>query len=442
MISIAAAAANSARGVSRLGRLISSIYRPPKPSFFSLPPLLTTPPKITSFSSSTNTTDEGFNANPVALQMINYALSLARSHKSDESYGQGLLVLEQCQSTQSDDNSKGLVLLAMSTLSSERGDFDEAIEKLQRIPDLTISSMAIRVAATEALVGLHLELGQDDTSSVLADICIQLLDAIKLEFGSGYASRVLESRAKAVKGLVELVRGNLESSESYFQGVQEGKDCVSNVALSYGEFLHVTRKFSMAKELYEKAIEVISEKKDFSDPHNLAACNMAAEEVLLAATCALGQLEAHMGNFTNAEELLTRALTKTEEHFGSHHPEVGVILTCIALMFRHKATLERSSSLLIQEGLYRRALEMLKAPPLESEGAEEKMYRSDIVALARGGYAETLCVQQNRKAEGERMKSWAESVWRNRRLSLANALEISDPSSKVPVIDARISRVL
>lgn len=51
----------------------------------------------------------------------------------------------------------------------------------------------------------------------------------------------------------------------------------------------------MAKELYEKAIEVISEKKDFGDPHNLAACNMAAEEVLLAATCALGQLEAHIG---------------------------------------------------------------------------------------------------------------------------------------------------
>lgn len=38
----------------------------------------------------------------------------------DESYAQGLLVLEQCQSTQQDDNSKGLVLLGMSTLFSER----------------------------------------------------------------------------------------------------------------------------------------------------------------------------------------------------------------------------------------------------------------------------------------------------------------------------------
>lgn len=102
------------------------------------------------------------NANPVALQMINYALSHARSQKSgpfstlvfsishffqlwnwilelkfcfnfgymgnvDESYAQGLLVLEQCLSTQpsegqdpAGDNSRGMVLLAMSTLSSER----------------------------------------------------------------------------------------------------------------------------------------------------------------------------------------------------------------------------------------------------------------------------------------------------------------------------------
>ena len=91
----------------------------------------------------------GSDANPVALQMINYALSHARSQKSgssllllsfffffffkliflvfvDESYGQGLLVLEQCLSTQFSEegqhaeNSMGLVLLAMSTLFSER----------------------------------------------------------------------------------------------------------------------------------------------------------------------------------------------------------------------------------------------------------------------------------------------------------------------------------
>lgn len=34
---------------------------------------------------------------------------------------------------------------------------------------------------------------------------------------------------------------------------------------------------------------------------------------------------------------------------GSSHPNIGVVLTCIAIMFGHKAKLERSSSILIQE---------------------------------------------------------------------------------------------
>lgn len=40
------------------------------------------------------------------------------------------------------------------------------------------------------------------------------------------------------------------------------------------------------------------------------------------------------------------------------------------------------------------------------------------------------------------MKIWAEAAWKNQRLSLAEALEISDPSSKTMVIDARIGRAL
>lgn len=53
--------------------------------------------------------------------------------------------------------------------------------------------------------------------------------------------------------------------------------------------------FPRAKELYEKVIQGISGNKDFSDLYNLSAGNMASEEVLLAATCALGQLESHLG---------------------------------------------------------------------------------------------------------------------------------------------------
>ncbi|CAM8879085.1 unnamed protein product [Rhodiola kirilowii] len=279
---------------------------------------------------------DGHNTNPVAVQMINYALSHARSQKSDDSYAQGLLILEQCLSSQTneaDETSKGMVLIAMSNLLSERGNFEEAAEKLKMIGDLPNSALGVQVAAVEALVGLNLEMG-------LTEVC-----SFWIAMEKGMILTCLEARIKALKGLVELVVGNVDSAESFFQGTGTVKCCS-----------------------------------------------------------------------------------------GSHHPRVGVILTCIALMFRQKATLEHSSALLIQEGLYRRAIELLKAPPLETEGAHTKTMRRDITALARGGYAEVLNVQQNRKDEGERLKAWAEGAWRNNRLSLAEALEVSETSNKVPVV--------
>ncbi|KAJ8427142.1 hypothetical protein Cgig2_030952 [Carnegiea gigantea] len=281
------------------------------------------------------------NVSPVALQMINYAVGLARSQKTDESCGAALLILEQGLCSQSHDetdstkeSSKGMILLAISSLLSERGNTDEAIQTLLRIQDLTNSSMGVRVAAIEALVGLHLELGLDDTSSVLVDNCLNLLEKEGPEMVDDYGYKVFSARSKAIKGLVELVRGDIESG---------------NAALSYGEFLHAKREFDAARDIYQKAIAESSEKKGFSDPYAVAACNMSSEEVLLGSTCALGQLESHLGNFAAAEDILTRALKKAEEYFGTYHPKVGIVLTCIALMYRQKATAERSSSLLLQE---------------------------------------------------------------------------------------------
>lgn len=435
--------------LSRLATTVSGINRLRGPtshepyllSASTLPP----PRRLVHDANGNGNRINGLNSNPVVLQMINYALSHARSQKSDESYSQGMLVLEQCLSTQPSDGQlaeswRGVSLLAMSTLLYERGNYVEAIEKLQKVENFKNSILGVRVAAMEALAGLYLQLGQDDTSSVVADKCLQLCEKHKPENYKTYGA--VNSRANAVKGLVELAHGNLESAESFFKGLQEEEGCTGSAALSHGEYLHATRNFLLAKKFYQKVIEVLAEQKDFSDMNTLGSCNMALEEVALAATFALGQLEAHMGNFGDAEEILTRTLTKTEELFGSHHPKVGVVLTCLALMFRNKAMQERSSALLIQEGLYRRALEFLKAPPLESEGVETKVDRTDIVALARGGYAEALSVQQNRKDEGERMKRWAAAAWRNRRVSLVEALNFSEPSNKPLVIDARTSRTM
>lgn len=354
---------------------------------------------------------------------------------------QGLANLSQADSA--DEDGVGMVLLAMSTLLSEREQFNDAMEKLQMVLDLGRSSLGMRVAAYEGLIGLHLEAGQDVTSSILADKCLQLFTS--RPENEGNAIEDLYIRANAIKGLVELLVGNIVSAELHFRMHQfndllEDKWYMGNVALSHGEFLHATGHFALAKDFYQKAVKA-SEIHGSSEASTLAAANIISGEVSLEATCALGQLATHSGNFTDAEEILTKALTKAEEHFGSSHPNVGVVLTCIAIMFGHKAKMERSSSILIQEGLYRRAIDLLKAPSLDFEVAEMPAARRDILALARGGYAEVLCVQQNRKGEGERMKKWAEYVWRNHRLSLADALEITEPS-KVAIIDARVHRVI
>ncbi|KAK1297886.1 hypothetical protein QJS10_CPB14g01618 [Acorus calamus] len=356
----------------------------------------------------------------VAIQMVRYALSHARSQKSEESYGQALLVLEQGLSSLASEGSAGLLSLAMSTLLYERRDYNGAIEKLERVRELAHSSLGCKVAACEALVGLNLEIGQDVASSALADECLQLFGN-KTEGTDIETLNALHFHAKAIKGLVDLVCGDVNSG---------------NMVLSHGETLHVIGNHSSAEDFYKKALQ-LSETDDIVNPSSMGAANMVPEEVILGATCALGQLLTHsrqvlrhlgilLLNFHDAEEMLTKALGKAEDQFGSAHPKVGIVLTCIALMYGHKARLEGSSSILIQEGLYRRAIDLLKAPALDSEDGEVPVDRRDLVALAR---------------EGERMRKWADAAWRNRRLSLAQVLDIPEPSGAA-VVDTRICRVL
>ncbi|XP_051131433.1 uncharacterized protein LOC127251672 [Andrographis paniculata] len=402
------------------------------------PKAVAAPPTTRRFSANRST----FTFNPVAVEMIKYATSLAREHKTEESYSRGLLVLEQCESTQSDDNSKGLVELARSTLLFERGSHEAAIERLEKIQELSVSSIGVKVAASEAVAGIYLECSQEDAASVAANLTLKLLETIQQEIGNGSGFEILEARAKAMKGLIELTSGNLDSAKKIFEGVQGQGVLAGTASLSCSEFLHGIRNFSAAKELYQEVIKTTSEIKDFCSPNNLGACNMTSDEVAVAASCGLGQLEVHMGNFSDAEEILTATLNKAEECFGHHHPKIGIILTCIALMYRQKAMVEHSSSLLIQEGLFRKALELLKAPVLEIDGKSEYGYRKDIIALARGGYAETLLVQQNRKGEGEKLKKWAETAWGDQWMSLGEALELSESSPRLPVIDTRICRVV
>ncbi|XP_042384191.1 uncharacterized protein LOC121976192 isoform X1 [Zingiber officinale] len=441
-------------GIAMLGRLAArgstakALLRCPK----SVPPLLTASAAVRFFS--TGGGDASSPPERLALEMTQYALGLARSQKSGDSYSHAMLVLEQGMSnlreggggavegTSSSDNAMGMILLALSTLLYERGQLQDANEKLEMVHQLGRASIDLIVAACEGRVGLNLETGQDANSLLLADNCSHLLRAS--EEGGVPVSEVTKFRAKSIKGLVDLINGDCMSVESVYGGSKEcgmgrTENQLGTSLLSQGEISHCIGNFSLSKELYEKALLTLETKKTSSMSY-LASTNMVPEEVTIGAACALGQLLSHSGNFAEAEEQLTKALVKAEEHFGSTHPKVGVILTCIAIMYKRKAQVEASSSIIIQEGLYRKATDLLKAPDL-NEKVVALLDRRDIIALARGGYADLLCIQQNRKEEGERMKQWAESMWRNKRLSLAEALEFPEPT-KAAVVDTRTCRVL
>ncbi|XP_020595383.1 uncharacterized protein LOC110035497, partial [Phalaenopsis equestris] len=250
----------------------------------------------------------------VARQMIQYALRHARSQKSGDSYTQSLMVLEQGISNlrggDSTEDALGMLMLAMSTLLYERGELQDSIEKLQMVHDLDGGSLAIKVAAREALIGLNLEAGQDFSSLALSNDCLQLLSS-----SSGGNLSILEatsSRAKAIKGLTHLILGELKSAEALFSDCKvdfvDSTDQIGNISLSYGEFSHATGNLSLAEDLYEKVLSV-PERDAISDNSFMSSSNMVSEEVLLGATCALGQLLSHLGKFSEAEELLTKALT-------------------------------------------------------------------------------------------------------------------------------------
>ncbi|RDX61544.1 hypothetical protein CR513_60223, partial [Mucuna pruriens] len=165
---------------------------------------------------------------PDAIRMINYALRQWRSERSQTlflgdpfvlfgpigAFRLGLTVLKHCITTEltegkdpTRENSKGMALLAMSTLLYERGECSEAIEKLDGVQELTNSYLGVRVAALETQAGLHLELRQDDLAVAVADKCMELVE-------NQQQARDFEAqfvRAKALKGLIELVNGNVDS---------------------------------------------------------------------------------------------------------------------------------------------------------------------------------------------------------------------------------------
>ncbi|KQK05932.1 uncharacterized protein LOC100845589 [Brachypodium distachyon] len=379
----------------------------------------------------------------VAAEMVRYSLGGARHQSSPE---EAMRILEQGASNlqggaEGSAEAVGTLMLAMSTLLYRSGRRQEAMEKLKATQQVAPSA-AFRVAAWEALMGLRMEAGQDISSLMSPNDSVDL--SIKDEDIRWSNQDHLKFRVDAIRGLAALLNGDIESAQTFFGGSKDycagvGHNQTENAVFSYGEYLHCAGDFPLATKMYEKVLEAAST-EDISG-NLLAAGNMVPEEVSLGATCSYGQLLSHSGKFGEAEDYLTRALQKAEEQFGSNHPKVGIVLTCVARMYKLKAKSEGSSSIMVQEGLYRKALEVLKAPAINSEDTRRQMDWRDIISLARGEYAELLLIQSNRKVEGERMKEWAEDAWKNRRLTLVQALEFSE-LSKPAVVDTRIGRVI
>ncbi|KAM3410875.1 hypothetical protein ACQJBY_002846 [Aegilops geniculata] len=346
----------------------------------------------------------------VAAEMVRYALGGAGHQSPSED---AMRILEQGASNlqgggEGAAEAVSTLMLAMSTLLYRSGRRKDAMEKLKATQQVAPSA-AFRVAAWEALMGIRMEASQDVSSSMSPNDSVDL--SIKEEEIKWSDQDHLKFRVDAIKGLAALLNGEIDSENAVF---------------TYGEYLHCTGDFPLATQMYEKVLEAAS-REDISG-NLLAAGNMAPEEdgnLSLLGILLTAFTRCFYRKFDEAEDYLTRALQKAEEQFGSNHPKVGMVLTCVARMYKLKAKSEGSSSIMVQEGLYRKALEVLKAPAINSEGE----------------YAELLLIQSNRKAEGERMKEWAEDAWKNRRLTLAQALEFSE-ASKPTVVDTRIGRVI
>ncbi|CAM0149614.1 unnamed protein product [Urochloa decumbens] len=321
----------------------------------------------------------------VAAEMVRYALGGAVRRSSPE---EAMRILEQGASNlqgggEGSAEAVGMLMLAMSTLLYRSGRRQDAMEKLKATQQVAPSA-AFRVAAWEALMGLHMEAGQEISYPVSPNDSADL----SIKDDSKWSDQDhLKFRVNAIKGLIALLNGETESAQLFADGCRDfagGKHQTESAAVSYGEYLHCVGDFPMATQVYEGVLEA-ARIEDMSG-NLLTAANMIPEEVSLGATCSYDQLLSHSGKFGEAEDYLTRALQKAEEQFGANHPKVGIVLTCVARMYKLKAKSEGSSSIMVQEGLYRRALEVLKAPAINSEGKSMIFYHPRFLSISLGIY--------------------------------------------------------
>lgn len=360
--------------------------------------------------------------------MIKYARSL----KTDEaSFAEAVRVLEQGLSYfsgggLSSASAAGRVQLSLATVHANRSNFEAAAECLQQLMNTKSTTSEVKGAALEALIGLCLQMHQDSAAMEHAECFMKLVEendgSLTKEHLAG-----LKCRAAASKRLVDLAHV-LPTSDSEVRCkssmLSNLEDSLGAAALAFAESYHVQGSLSYAKDLYEESIR-LSKKQLEENGQDLAAIAMVPEAIQIGAMASLGQLLTVMGNYDDAESQLTEALKQAERVQGDKHPQVGMILSCIGDLYQHRGLARGGGDSLLTEGIYKSALDILKAPPIADGDIHKTVRHKEIIVLTRARLGLTLAPAFHRRSEAEKLKRWVEAAW-NKSQPLPELLQLEE----------------
>ncbi|CAK9208695.1 unnamed protein product [Sphagnum troendelagicum] len=178
------------------------------------------------------------------------------------------------------------------------------------------------------MVGVCLRLHQEESGLGYANSCGQLVKASKDQV-SKLQFEEFEFRSNAIAALCSLVCAQHGAAEAplgqdlptWISDNSHGTGELAAAILSFSQCAHVGGQLSCAKDLYERAITIISNKKETSEL-TLASVAMAPEEISHEAK--EGSIYWLAGrDFEQAEAKLTEALSQAEHINGDKHPQVG-----------------------------------------------------------------------------------------------------------------------
>ncbi|CAM6087823.1 unnamed protein product [Calypogeia fissa] len=370
---------------------------------------------------STNTSKQSENdGEAIASQMIGYA---ATQRKNVAMHVEVSRVLEQgynflLSQGPASANAAAKVLFTLATLHVDGGKLQDAVDVLQQVPLLEGALPEVGVAASQALTGVFLRMHKDSLALSEAQSMTGLVSK-----ASGlplHLRHELKFRAEATVQFAEhatnsKTSGNIldmSSLSSWLNHKEAHVDGVAAALLGLAECYHIRGHLAQAQDYYEKA-SALAESSLEKASVALNAGAMTADEVVVRAEAGLGQAAANLGDFDDAEAYLTKALTRAEQINGEKHPRVGAVLVCLADVYAQRGIKKGSGDTILTEGLYRRATDLLGAPPLHTTlDPGQHVDMSDVIVIARARYAALLSRAKNRESEAQKLQTWANAVWK------------------------------